>query len=109
MRPGEIIRDGGGRIMEWDIAIHLHDECSMVTVAEMFEAAGHPVPKGGFPLLYDDVDDNWYRPDFVWFDGDKWVVEDEGMPDRAKSPDLSRLPALDAWDALPEVVKAVVK
>lgn len=112
MRPGEIVRSGA-RITTFEkLPTDCDGEpwagCRIVTVAELFAAAGHPVPEGDFPLLYDDVDDNWYRPDFVWFDGDKWVVDD-GIADRAKSPDLSRLPALDAWDALPQIVKAVVK
>ena len=148
MRLGEIIRDWEGNmgmfVMEqsnadglncavvksrgWEQWLDL-DECSIVTVAELFEAAGHPVPEGARLFAHFLVGDGMTASDvrryWGWrlitevghFLNGAWQVDkiDEANasdPIRiisAVSIDLSRLPALDAWDALPEIVKAVVK
>lgn len=117
MREGEIVRDGGGRIMEWDIAIHIHDECSIVTVAELFKAAGHPVPEGAKLYRY-SCEPESLPLDWIWQCSGKSAIFDDlkgewgvvfNNPHFVADPDLSRLPALDAWYALPGVIKAVVK
>lgn len=104
------------------------DAAEIVTVAELFEAAGHPVPGGRLVcyMLLAKTDSHqvtlgnrsWVsnqcglRGYFVFLNGG-WVREDTEEIDCIEvaanaSIDLSRLPALDAWDALPEVIKAVV-
>lgn len=105
------------------------DLLEIVTVAELFEAAGHPVPEGARLFAHFLVGDGMTASDvrryWGWrlitevghFLNGAWQVDkiDEANasdPIRvisAVSIDLSRLPALDAWDALPEVIKAVVE
>lgn len=103
------------------------DAAEIVTVAELFADAGHHY-NTGLPLFY-TVRDGWHTPG-KWWAGDRWadkhvdaipkdfgetvadhIAKDETGRLRNISPaiNLSRLPALDAWDALPEVIKAVVK
>lgn len=79
-----------------------------MTVREAFAAAGHPVPEG-YELACSWHDDCWFARK-----GEDYVVfgpELEGVSIRvinAVGINLSNLPAIDAYDALPDVVKAVV-
>lgn len=133
MRAGEIVRfdyDNIGRvaIIEYENdarqeGVQLGDLCRLeghpcwitvasleiVTVAELFDAAGHPVPKGA--MLYWDpwmagMWWFWTDRDTGFFDDDCWQLAHEV---RFAGHDLSRTPALDMWRCLPEIVKAVVK
>lgn len=97
-----------------------------MTVREAFALAGHPVPEGAELRYVPDTplyDDAWIiylkepHTTITWFAprrNDKgWEKEqDEDFSSHASQLttfDLSNLPAIDAYDALPEVVRAVVK
>jgi hypothetical protein len=93
-----------------------------MTVREAFEKAGHPVP-GNKPLhiyLWDRVDvcvgyeDAFIEQDDAWrlytaYGVMGWYPEcvyDDHL--KIGEVDISNLPAIDAYEALPDVVKAVV-
>lgn len=79
-----------------------------ITVAEAFALAGHPLPEGGFlvPNIHRiwqvhthegytrSFDDGWEKPSAIYGDTDI---------------DLRNLPARDAWNALPEIVREAVE
>lgn len=164
MRAGEIVRfdyDNIGRvaIIEYENdarqeGVQLGDLCRLeghpcwitvdsleiVTVAELFAAAGHPVPEGAilvrktWTAVWERVRDGyasqeseersaWFAygpteqdgllPEFNFSDNAwkrmRYCVRDYLKILQVPIIDLSRLPALDAWGALPEIVKAVVK
>jgi hypothetical protein len=85
-----------------------------VTVREAFHNAGYPVPEG--PLYYAST---WWVPASFYSElytftptGDRWVYLEMHWADpfgHTANFDLSNLPAIDAYDALPEVVRKVVK
>jgi hypothetical protein len=127
MRDGEIvrIRDVFTRI---ESAVHdygyCNDQIEVATVAELFEAAGCPVPRDGYlcqlfgelcvfrdcePLRDQPCRKRFRLKLFDRLEGEKWEWAADGVFDSTNMIDLSRLPALDAWNALPEVIKAVVK
>lgn len=141
MRPGEIVRfdyDNIGRvaIIEYENdarqeGVQLGDLCRLeghpcwitvdsleiVTVAELFEAAGHPVPDESYLVLEEmnrygvcawlAVHSTGTTLHFRSLNGE--IGWRSSARSNAPPYSLSRLPALDAWDALPECVKAVVK
>lgn len=113
MRHGEIVRNGSGCILRLDAnCTYGKNEFKLVTVAELFDAAGHPVP--GVTVGYACSVGIWKSRDaegFGWHFNDMTWERHPTVPGKTFAPriDLSRLPALDAWDALPEVIKAVVK
>jgi hypothetical protein len=98
---------------------------SKPTVAEVFALAGHPVPDGARIVAHflilpggtaSDVNRYWsYRIicDIGHFLDNQWQVDRINEDDptditrviTAVSINLANLPAKDAWDALPEVVK----
>lgn len=99
---------------------------TIMTVREAFEKAGHRIPRGNkiiFRLVVtssmmvgDGASMCWFavgNGEF-WF-GDTWVHFGEtshhpiNVSHSSIDPDLSNLPAIDAYDALPDVVKKVVK
>ena len=103
----------------------LEGELEVLTVSELFEAAGHPVPQDA-EIYYDhqyqsgaESFGDWWAWSTLcaysvwWPNADEWEEPNETEPKPWASSrawaNLSRLPAGDAWDALPDVVKAVVK
>lgn len=93
------------------------DAPSVVTVAELFEAAGHPVPDESYLVLEEmnrygvcawlAVHSTGTTLHFRSLNGE--IGWRSSARSNAPPYSISRLPALDAWDALPEVIKAVVK
>jgi hypothetical protein len=130
VKNGEIVRTPAGSIARFN-ALSAHpldfpeDSLEVITVAEMHKAAGCPIPKGciyalatGTLAAFREInpDDCGNRrahrfllESIVTADGVKhdWVQDGTWNPERMI--DLSRLPALDAWEHLSEFVKAVVK
>jgi hypothetical protein len=103
--------------------VYQPEDLEIVTVAESFAATGHPVPEGfyvsqlfGELCAFCDTEPIRDQPcrkcfrlkPFVTPDGEQWEWSADGVFDSTHMIDLSRLPALDAWDALPDVVKAVM-
>ena len=98
-----------------------------MTVREAFEKAGHPVPEdamlvldyGKIAFLYGDkfrVTDNSTSRNIYRFETIKtlpescgWIASGSRELGHIDRVDLSNLPAIDAIDALPEVVRKVVK
>lgn len=136
MRDGEIVRDRSGVIFrrladgkDYDGYYRPEFRLEIVTVGGLFAAAGHSVPEGARLFAHFLVGDGMTASDvrryWGWrlitevghFLNGAWQVDkiDEANasdPIRvisAVSINLSRLPALDAWDALPEIIKAVVR
>lgn len=131
VRPGEIVRVSNGLIGTWCArgefnasCIHhkhregmaytsvLESDVEIITVAELFKAAGHPVPEGG-PLVV-DAGLRWaviLERNFWSFTSPPWrsfpaqYVHAELIRTLV---DLSRTHALDAWAAIPDEIKAVV-
>lgn len=115
MREGEIVRTASGSFHR---AFPSHyfpipEPCEIVTVGELFAAAGFAVP--GVVVGYGNYVNprQWITRDSEGKGhhfGEGWIGHPT-VPGREYLPhiDLSRLPALDAWDALPDVIKAVVK
>lgn len=75
----------------------------MITVAEAFKLAGHPVPEG---MRISFTDYQWiakqrggHSATWNWTDR-RWMYEFHNVP-----IDMSNLPARDAWERLPEVVR----
>lgn len=131
MRDGEIVRIPDGRIcrledLPYRGVIMPDDAPSIVTVGELFAAAGCPIPADCIyaeatgslaafrEISPDDCGGNRQAHRFLLEtihtaseSRHEWVHDGTWRPNRLI--DISRLPALDAWDALPQVVKAVVK
>lgn len=96
-----------------------------MTVREAFAKAGHPVPErwkivpmlGTIGVLAENRDklgetwvSDWYEfASADTIDGETWMLIHKGQRDTAKVIDLSNLPAVDAYDALPECVQKVVE
>jgi len=84
-------------------------ELEIVTVAELFAAAGFPVPEGARIAM---TRGGWGFCEGVTVSlfGHAWTIYGGSIlrPTDLKI-DLSRLPALDAWDALPQIIKDAVK
>lgn len=89
-----------------------------VTVREAFALAGFPVPEGAkivyeFPAGMRFIKDYGSQMEELSFE-DGFIVSSESLSwglcaKIAKaSPDLSSLPAIDAYDALPEIVRAAL-
>lgn len=88
-----------------------------MTIREAFAKAGHPVPAGAKIYANAVVNEEWNwwydfdnkaRACFVWDDGD-WSQEN-GIDDVYMIfVPLDNLPAIDAFDALPECVRKEVK
>ena len=94
----------------------------IVTIADAFALAGHPVPEGR-EIHWQQVrsdDDKHYEFYQIWQDDGRWMVapfrdgewlyrDNCWQSSPVVSPALSRLPVSDAFDALPELVqKALV-
>lgn len=131
MRDGEIVRDSSGVIFrrladgnDYDGYYRPEHRLEIVTVAELFEAAGCPVPRDGYlcqlfgelcvfrdcePLRDQPCRKRFRLKLFDRLEGEKWEWAADGVFDSTNIIDLSRLPALDAWNALPEVIKAAVR
>ncbi len=102
---------------------------TIATVADVFEYAGFPVPDGMIVAqmfgelhlshdkgeVFEGSSGKQSVSDFYSFletkalNGPKWGWIKDGVRGNAKLIDLSRLPASDAWDALPEAVRAAVE
>jgi len=137
MRLGEIVRTPDGDFLRyvaeceyldhgdgpfWELSSGTYWRCGIpgleiVTVAELFEAAGHPAPEGAKLYRY-SCEPESLPLDWIWQCSGKSAIFDDlkgewgvvfNNPHFVADPDLSRLPALDAWYALPGVIKAVVK
>lgn len=95
------------------------DELTTITVRDLFGSAGFPVPEGAklsIGTYHCGHSEFWaYCLNGKWFDFTCMLEQNELQwnktvePENDKLADLSRLPAADAWDCLPEVVKAVVR
>lgn len=122
MKEGEIVRIPDGRISRYaptltDEPSDLTDYLEIVTVAELFEAAGHPVPDESYLVLEEmnrygvcawlAVHSTGTTLHFRSLNGE--IGWRSSARSNAPPYSISRLPALDAWDALPECIKAVVK
>ena len=97
-------------------------ELEIVTVEELFAAAGFPIPEGAKLVAYLNglsevewgygvMENGGIHLSRIWVRGGSWSDMNHSTVHYASSvlPDLRRLPALDAWDALPEVVQQVVQ
>lgn len=89
-------------------------DLQLLTVADLFHEAGFAVPPGAKIFHCVDGPYQWRHVygdpaclvhSYGWDRGQWWRTGTVYTNDR---PDLSRLPAADAWDCLPDVVKAVV-
>lgn len=131
MRDDEIVRKGKfSRIRRYrDIPTDIDGQAwdhgvEIVTVGELFAAAGHPIPDDGYlcqlfgelcvfrdcePLRDQPCRKRFRLKLFDRLEGEKWEWAADGVFDSTNMIDLSRLPALDAWNALPEVVKDVAE
>lgn len=90
------------------------DLLQVVTVGELFEAAGHPVPEGANLVIdsgiwFASIDDEQRREKRTscYRFKDQWH-EEPGYA-AVHGIDIYRLPALDAWSALPFIIRSVVK
>ena len=121
MRVGDIYkyRDGIRRLTQQDRAFAAVHEFKPLTVADLFREAGFPVPEDQDRLIYSEREWIAYNSEgggaFYW-DSEHWqYVSEEDLRGgdgnwiEYERPNLARLPAADAWDCLPEVVKAIVK
>lgn len=127
--PGGIIRAESIGYSGTDIYVNGYQyrdrEVEFLTVADLFREAGLPVPEGA-SIHVSGCDLTWWAmgPDtndygdfgclfrFVPVeDGYMWLIQTDDPKDceATLEVDLSRLPAADAWDCLPEGVKAVVR
>lgn len=124
MRKGEIIRTPTGIVRcdpddheDWLFSLRYE----IATVGDLFEAAGYRIPTGciyarvlGELAAFREIPDGGYAR-FVFraistANGTLYAWVAEGVWSRQGGyVDLSRLPALDAWEYLPESIKAVVK
>lgn len=124
MRDGEIVRDRSGVIFrrladgkDYDGYYRPEFRLEIVTVGELFAAAGHPVPDESYLVLEEmnrygvcawlAVHSTGTTLHFRSLNGE--IGWRSSARSNAPPYSLSRLPALDAWDALPEIIKAVVK
>ena len=94
-----------------------------MTVREAFEKAGYPVPKGKCLNLYlwDYETPRLGYEDSCIYENDAWMLEDAyghlgWFPNslfdshiKIEGLNMSNLPAKDAYDLLPDVVKEVVE
>lgn len=105
------------------------EHLAVVTVADVFKCAGFPVPDnmivaqmfGELNLFHDkgevfegssgkqSVSDCYSFRETKALNGPKWGWIKDGSRGNAKLIDLSCLPASDAWDALPTVVRAAAE
>lgn len=97
----------------------------IATVSDLFREAGFPVPEGARLVFSNQFGRTWawchkQSDNGVFVDAAVWRIDESYMSWITGNvklenfwafdfPDLSRLPAADAWDCLPDSIKAVVR
>lgn len=128
MRDGEIVRTNANQIGRYEAietnanlmgvvlgTVYQPEDLEIVTVAELFSIANNSVPDEATLVYYGGVwhaetDKCYWNFESVNGNPHRWWSHSHPLATRTFQglPDLSRLPAIDAWDALPDVVKAVM-